>query len=321
MSTQTTSRTDATTDVSTDVSIDADQPTRDPGRIRRAEVLSTHPVGEGMIRVVLGGEDMTDFASTGVGDEYVRLFLPHPGQTDVVMPFASGDHWEYPEGADPGPMRCYTIRALPAPGQVAIDFVVHEGGVAASWAQNASPGDVIGMNTPKGLYERPEDARWQLLVADATGLPALARLLEQAPPDVRSRAVVEVPDASHRIDLTCPGPLEVVWLVGGNGHGPSGLLEALQAMTLPSEPGYVWFAGEARVQRAVRKHLRHERRLPGAAYKVVGYWIERAEEWTRTWEGLDGGVRSQLEALWADETRDPEAVADEVDALYDSAGL
>ena len=50
----------------------------DPGRIRTAVVLRTQQMGPGLIRVVFGGEDMADFTSTGVGDEYVRLFPVHP---------------------------------------------------------------------------------------------------------------------------------------------------------------------------------------------------------------------------------------------------
>ncbi len=290
-------------------------------RIRRAVVTAVQNLSPGMVRVTFGGDDLADFVSTGVGDEYVRLFFPHPGRTDVVMPYVSGDYWEYPEGADPGPMRTYTIRDVPEPGVVVIDFVVHEGGVAASWALGARPGDVIALNPPRGLYDRPDDATWQLLLADATGLPALARILELTPATVRTRAVVEVADDAHRIDLATPAGADVVWTLGGNGHGPCGLLEALRATSLPEGAGYVWFAGEARVQRAVRTYLRHELGLPGPAYKVVGYWTERAEEWRSTWLGLGPEVRERLDSLWSDESRDPEDVADEVDALYASVGL
>jgi NADPH-dependent ferric siderophore reductase len=290
-------------------------------RIRRALATAVDHLSPGMVRVTFGGDDLTDFVSTGVGDEYVRLFFPHPGETDVVMPFVSGDYWDYPEGAVPGPMRTYTIREVPAPGVVLIDFVVHEGGVAAAWALAARPGDVIALNPPRGLYDPPEGIGWQLLLADATGLPALARLLETVPDGVRTRAIVEVGEDDHRLDLVAPAGCEIVWTIGGNGHAPGTLLDVLRAAPLPDGPGYVWFAGETRMQRAVRKHLRHERGLPGDAYKVVGYWTERAEEWEATWDGLGPEVRERLDALWSDETRDHEAIADDVDALYSSVGL
>jgi NADPH-dependent ferric siderophore reductase len=299
----------------------SDQPVT-TARIRRAVVTGVRHLSPGMVRVTFGGDDLADLVSTGVGDEYVRLFFPHPGEQDVVMPFVSGEYWDYPEGVVPGPMRAYTIRAIPEPGVLVIDFVVHEGGVAAAWALAARPGDVLALNPPRGLYAPPEGMTWQLLLADATGLPALARILETTDPAVRTRAVVQVADPAHRLDLVTPSGVDVVWTTGGNGHGPCGLLDALRATPLPEDgTGYVWFAGETRVQRAVRKHLRHERGLPGTAYKVVGYWTHAAEEWAATWDGLGPEVRERLDTLWSDPTRDPEAVADDVDALYAEVGL
>lgn len=290
-------------------------------RIHRAVVTATERLSPGMVRVTFSGTDLADLTSTGVGDEYVRLFFPHPGEDDVVMPTASGDSWEYAEGDVPGPMRTYTIREAPSPGVVVIDFVVHDGGVAAAWALAARPGDVIALNSPRGLYEPPEGMTWQLLLADATGLPALARIVEDSDPAVRTRAVVEIADASHELNLRAPERAEVVWVVGGNGHGPGALLEILRKATLPEGEGYVWFAGESRVQRAVRKHLRHERGLPASSYKTIGYWTERAEEWTATWESLSPNLRERLESLWSNYESDPEAVEDEIGDLYDSVGL
>ena len=40
----------------------------------------------------------------------------------------------------------------------------------------------------------------------------------------------------------------------------------------PETPGYFWMAGESADMRAIRKHLMHDRRLPAAAYDVMGYW-------------------------------------------------
>lgn len=290
-------------------------------RIRKANVRQVDRLSPGMVRITLAGEDLLDFTGTGVGDEYVRLFFPKEGETHVVMPFISGDYWEYPEGVEAGPMRTYTIRAVPEPGVVVIDFVVHEGGVAAAWALRAAPGDEIAFNPPKPLYEPPAGTTWQLLLADATGLPALARILEQTPAHVRTRAVIEIGHDDHRIPLATPANVDVVWSVGGNGHGPGTLPEALRSLTLPDGEGYVWFAGESRAQRAVRKHLRHELKLPAGSYKTIGYWTEKAEEWRERWDNLDDGLRAQLDGLWADESRDQEEIIDEVEALYESVGL
>ncbi|WP_369669230.1 siderophore-interacting protein, partial [Enterococcus faecium] len=79
-------------------------------------------------------------------------------------------------------LRTYTVRAHdPAAGEVTIDFVLHQGGVASSWARRAEPGDVIGLNSPTGMYDPPVDLAWQVLFADCAALPALSRIVENTP--------------------------------------------------------------------------------------------------------------------------------------------
>jgi NADPH-dependent ferric siderophore reductase len=291
-------------------------------RIHRIVVTAVRRLSPGLLRVEFTG-DLAGFASTGVGDEYVRLFLPGPGQDEPSMPVATDDgYWEFPEGVDPAPVRCYTIRRWnPESRCLTIDFVVHDGGVAAAWALRARPGDVLAINSPRGLYEPAADIVWRLLVADATGLPAAARLLEQATPGVRTRAVLEVATAQDQLPLTLPESVDVQWIVGGNGHGPSRLAEIVRSTALPAGPGYIWVAGEARTTRLVRKHLRHDRGLPGSAYKVVGYWTEAAELWQRTYEELPESTRSALRAMWDDATRDAEEIEDAYEDALERLGL
>lgn len=291
-------------------------------KIYRAEVVGTERVSAGMVRVVLGGEGVADFVSTGVGDEYLRVFLPAAGEPEPVLPFATEDSWDYPEGVTPSPMRTYTVRDVdPEAGTLTIDFVAHEGGVAAGWALHAEVGDVVGLNSPCGLYSPPAGLEWQLLLADATGLPAVGRLVQQAPPGVRTRVVVEVLDESHRQDLAAPEGVDVAWVHGGNGHSQSRLDEVLRSIDLPDGVGYVWFAGESKVMRSVRTYLRHERGLPADAYKVIGYWTDKAEQWTERWDNLDTGTKEWLSTLWADEGRAVEEIEDEYFATLESLGL
>lgn len=292
-----------------------------PNRIYRAEVVETPRLTSGMVRIVLGGPDLEGFRSTGVGDEYIRLFLPEPGQWEPVYPRATEDSWAYDDGVDAGPMRTYTIRAAdPEAGRVTVDFVCHPGGVAAEWALAARPGDRVGFNTPTGLYDPPADAGWQLLLADATGLPAAARILENTPAGIATRAVLEVAGPEEQQDIAAGSGADIAWIHGGNGHAPSRLAEVLRGTELPSGPGYVWVAGEARATRDARKYLRRELNLPTTAYKVVGYWTDRAEEWQERFEALGPEFQSWLEQIWGEE-RDPEDIADEVDEAFSTRGL
>jgi len=291
--------------------------------VHRVEVAEVHRLTPGMIRIVFSGAGLEGFVSSGVGDEYLRLFLPSQGHDEPTLPLATEDgYWQFPEGVEPSQVRTYTVRAWDADaGRLTIDFVVHDGGVAARWALGAQVGHIAGVNTPRGLYAAPDGIRWQLLVADATGLPAALRLAELAPVGVRTRVVLEVAGPEHEQHISLPADVELTWVHGGNGDSPSRIEEIVRANRLPAEPGYVWVAGETKATRGVRRHLRHELGLPSTAYKVVGYWTENAEQWSERYQALPDEVHTRLREMWDDESRDVEELEDEYEATLEAHGL
>ncbi|MFD5557688.1 siderophore-interacting protein [Streptomyces sp. NPDC127068] len=281
--------------------------------IHRATVSRVQRLSDSMVRITLTGGDVPDFVSTGVGDEYVRLFFPHgPDRQDLSLPVTTDTGWETPEGRPTAPMRTYTIRAVrPEDAEIDIDFVIHDHGVAATWAAAARPGDPLGLNAPTGLYDPPADLARQVLVCDLTGLPALARILEDTPESVVTRAVVEIPDDGARQPLPEHPRAKVTWTHGGNGHGPSRLAD-LVTTALPEHSDltgtYIWVAGETTALRSVRKHLRKTLALPTDRFKVVGYWAPGADSWTERYEALPEDVKAELTALWDDPKGDLEDV-------------
>ncbi|MFD8939416.1 siderophore-interacting protein [Streptomyces sp. NPDC059578] len=281
--------------------------------IHRATVSRVQRLSDSMVRITLTGGDVPDFVSTGVGDEYVRLFFPHgPDRQDLSLPVTTDTGWETPEGRPTAPMRTYTIRAVrPEAAEIDIDFVIHDHGVAATWAAAARPGDPLGLNAPTGLYDPPADLARQVLVCDLTGLPALARILEDTPESVVTRAVVEIPDDGARQPLPDHPRAKVTWTHGGNGHGPSRLAD-LVTTALPEHSDltgtYIWVAGETTALRSVRKHLRKTLALPTDRFKVVGYWAPGADSWTERYEALPADVKAELTALWDDPKGDLEDV-------------
>lgn len=279
-------------------------------RVFRAVVVRVADLMPSMKRIVFGGPGLADFVSTGVGDEYLRVVFPIPCETEPMLPVVVNNVLDF-STVNLDLLRTYTVRVHdPAAGEVTIDFVVHEGGVASTWARSAEPGDVVGLTSPTAMYDPPAGLAWQVLVADCAGLPALARILEQAPPRVKTWAVVEVPDNEHRLELT--GHAEVTWVSGGNGHSPSLLEDIVRSLPRPGPEGYVWVAGESKALRGVRKYLRRELGLPRSAYKSVGYWIENADVWHARYDELSDQVKQSLEALWQSDR--PE---EEIEAVYD----
>lgn len=295
-------------------------------KLMTGTVLGRRNVTPGMVRVTLGGEGLRAFRSTGVGDEYVRFFFPDLETGELVLPDVDGQgFWKWPEGRKPAHCECYTIRAVrPANDgvEIDVDFVVHEHGRASEWAQRASPGDTIALREPFGLYEAPANADWQLFVCDATGLPALGRLLETLPQGTEARAIVEIPDASHEQSFDTRADLRLVYLHGsGNGLAPSRLESAVRGVAVPEgRVPYVWVAAESKTVRPIRKYLRHELGWPATRYSVTGYWTDRLAEWERRWEALDPAVKKQIDDLWRS-GRDGQEVADEVEATMEQFGL
>ena len=294
--------------------------------IHRGIVRSTTALTPSLTRVTLAGPGVEDFLSTGIGDEYVRVFFPHGDDpADVSLPVPAGDWWETPEGAPEAPMRTYTIRAVrPEAGELDIDFVLHEAGVAGPWAARAEPGHVLGLNSPTGLYSPPADITWQVLVADLTGLPAAARIAAEAPSGVRTRVLLEVPHEDDRMPFEVGADVEVTWLIGGNGRGPSALGQLVRGIVddrLPLDEGYVWVAGETVALRDVRKYLRKELALPPTRFKVVGYWTPIAA-WDRKFAALPESVQKELDAIWTESADDePEDVQIRFEERLDRLGL
>ncbi|SNT25923.1 siderophore-interacting protein [Rhodococcoides kyotonense] len=286
------------------------------------EVVEKFYLTPGMIRVVFGGEDLRTFESAPEGDEYLRLHFPVDGE--LILPTPNPDdpdgRWIYPDNASPAV--AYTVRKFEN-NTMTIDFVVHQGGVACEWARTCVVGDTLGIGGSRGLYEPPADVQWQMFLADATGLPALGRLVEQLPAGMKARAIVEVADASHEQTIESDADVEFVWLHGcGNGVGPSRLLEALKSAPLPTGSGYVWVAGETAMQRDIRRYLRHELKLPGSAYKVIGYWTDNSEEYDRKRDALSPEVSARLEAIWAEaDGDDEESRRDRYEKALEEVGL
>lgn len=294
--------------------------------IHRGIVSSTTALAPTLTRVTLAGPGIEGFLSTGIGDEYVRVFFPHGDDpTDVSLPVPADDWWETPEGAPEAPMRTYTISGVrPDAGELDIDFVLHEAGIAGPWASRAEPGHVLGLNSPTGLYSPPSDITWQVLVADLTGLPAVARIAADAPAGVRTRVVLEVPHDDDRVPFEVGPDVEVTWVIGGNGHAPSALGHLVRGIVddrLALDEGYVWVAGETVALRDVRKYLRKELGLPATRFKVVGYWTPIVA-WDEKFAALPASVQQELDAIWTEsEDAEPEDVQVRFEERLDQLGL
>ncbi len=290
-------------------------------RVARRRVLSPHLV---TVTVELDG----DYPFTGVPDEYLRVLLAPEGHP-LVLPTVSDD-WEItqPEGTEPPIWRVYTIshhRVVDGVVEIDLDIALHDEGPGAAWARDCLPGDEVGLLDPKGLYAAPAGVGWQLLVADITGVPAMARILRGLDPGQRVRAVGVLTDAGDAIALSSPADVEVEWVVVDREVD---LTEALENAVLEADlPGasddgrYVWFAGEARASRSVRRHLRRTLGWPQSDFYTCGYWQIEAEKWRARYDEVAAQVEPKVMQAQALAATDEGQYLDALEDIYESVGL
>ncbi|GGG18790.1 siderophore-interacting protein [Rhizobium wenxiniae] len=237
-----------------------------------ADVVATSRLSPSMVRVEFGGDDLHRFHSSGKPDEWIRLLFPESRGGTVALPTCTDGKWQKPAG----PTRPYTVRKWhDCSSRLIVDFVAHEGGVAAEWALAASIGDRLGLTNAEGRFHLPEDTLWILLIADFTGLPAVGRILEELPAGYRVTAHVEVPHYSDRQTLHGATDLSLHWHESyGHGDRPTSLLDIARSVKLPDGPGYIWIAGEVTAASEARKHFRDDLGFDKDRLTSVGYWIE-----------------------------------------------
>lgn len=307
------------------MSADTATRTRPPYVLALAEVRAVERVSPNFVRITFGGADLDDFGTPGdVFDARIKLIFPP--SPDVVPPIDrdSDDWWSaflaVPE-AERGSMRTYSVRELrvtDAGTEVVVDFVLHLQpgltGPASTWASGAEVGRRIFIIGPRrgredrgGIEYAPGAARTVLLAGDETAAPAIARILEDAPRDLRGTAFIEVPAASDILPIAAPAGVEITWLPrsAGDQHGVvlipavlahlgdahaavevedidsedllwetpefSGLGEAIAAADAPADC-YFWIAGESGVVTTLRRHLVKDLGIDRSQVAFMGYW-------------------------------------------------
>lgn len=265
-------------------------------KIRELTLLRREQVTPRLVRVTLGGPQIAGFESH-IPDEHVKLVLPDPETGATRAPEQDGDHLDWPSPFPP--TRDYTVRRYDRDaGEIDLDVVVHDGGRASGWAQEAEPGSTMWVAGPRGGVVVPPDFTYLVLLGDQTALPAIARWLEELPDDARGVAVIEVPGAAEQQPLRAPAGFDVRWLHTPPGRTAPCLLDAAVAgITLPpGEAAYLWAAGEAGALKPVRKWARANGFGKGTS-DVSGYWragVRGDEDGNLDDEGLVERLREEV---------------------------
>ncbi|WP_084078987.1 siderophore-interacting protein [Demequina sp. NBRC 110057] len=271
-------------------------------------VAGAEQLSPNLRRVTLTGPSLEGWESTGKADEFVHVHIPDA---------EPAEGWE----DDHDIARHYTIRRWdPSHRRLDIDIVTHGHGRGASWARDCQEGDVVAVSDAHGYYEPPAGSTRRLLIADATGLPAVARILEEASPEETFDVLIELISMDDAIALPSPATVNLEWRVSGNGRGPSALVSCMERLEAPEGDTYVWVACESAQSRKARKFIRENWTRHHTLYRIVGYWHVDAEEQMRKWDALTEAQKARYMEIW-DESRPDEVNWEELEPYLQELGL
>lgn len=248
-------------------------------------------------RITFGGADLAmgfplaRFAPL----DHVKLYFPDPTSGEIVSYRPVGDDWEVDSDSGAPIRRDYTPRAWDADaGELSIDFVLHGHGIAGAWARNARPGDRLVAMGPSANWFLPENYAHYIAIGDETALPAISRIIEEAPAQSRVTALIEIATAAEEQVMFPASELDLRWVHRdtapvGPGH-LSPLETAFRRLDFPAPAGsvFVFGAGEVDQMRPIRRYLRTELVLAKRQVIIDGYWRRGTADFDHHEADLDG---------------------------------
>lgn len=220
---------------------------RRANRRRPVSVVEVSELTPHMQRITLN-ELQPDATDTFRPADWIKLYVPCSGR-----------------GRQHG--RAYTVRDR-SDGNIVLDMAIH-GGLCASWAQNARPGDHAEISGPRKGFKLDWPPGDVMLAADETGLPAVASILAGLPDDAKGTVWLEVANDADIQTLDAPPQVTVHYLPRKADLPGRRLIEA--ARRTPVQPTTtVWVAAERTAALDLRDHF--EARLPREQISTSGYW-------------------------------------------------
>ena len=236
-------------------------------RPRLLEVRRTEQMSPGFVRITLGGPDIEGFTSLSF-DDHIKIFLTEDGPGGNTAPSST-------VGRDPSAqddrriMRDFTPRSFdPEKMELTVEFALHAGGAATTWAAQAAPGQRIRIGGPRGSFVIPKDYDWHLMIGDETALPAISRRLEELPSAANVFAFIQLNDPADQRAFNTKANLVEEW----TGPSPDSLVETIRKANLPAGEGFAWAAGEAKVISSIRAILVATHGLDKEHIRAAAYW-------------------------------------------------
>ena len=230
-------------------------------------VASTCLIGKTMAEITLTGLD----APVLGGDEFWYLIVPQACAPDEI-----GDGFTFNQlesiAEDRRPMAAYytTRRRRPDDGEIDLWIHLHHDAGVAGWAANAQVGSTVALWGPRIAYNPPEGTTHHLLVADETGVPAVAAIAEALPPDHPVTLIAEIEAPHHQLPINVESNVDVRWV--HRSESRASMSKTVASLKLETDGLYAFGAGESREISAIRRHLRRDHAMNSNAVNMTGYW-------------------------------------------------
>lgn len=238
-----------------------------PANFRILKVTAKSAPMSGLVRVTLHVPDSAFFAEAGI---HLKMMLPASAGRPPVWPrIGANGAPVWPQGDDALHARFMTIRhARPDASEIDIDIAAHGDGLISNWAMNATEGQEIGALGPIGNVEIP-NADSYLLAADLTGLPTIARFLEDATHSFAAQIVAEAASIEalrEYLPATDAGLHHLETKEFSNS-----VLETAKAHAADGV-SYAYFAGEFQDAQDLRKYFKATLGLGKGKQLSAPYW-------------------------------------------------
>ena len=156
--------------------------------------------------------------------------------------------------------RRYSVRGLDVlRDEFSLWMTVNHEGPGSDWARSASPGDLVQIVGPRGKILLEDSADWHLFMGDVSGLAAFYRMAHSIEVPGRAIFLVEIDSDDDAIEPSIDSGLQVTSIFIDRAGRPtgdaSGLLGALEQISLPPGRGHAYLFGEFAVMRALVRPL------------------------------------------------------------------
>ncbi|WP_076417587.1 siderophore-interacting protein [Colwellia sp. UCD-KL20] len=236
--------------------------------MRMTQVLSVCDLTPHMKRIVVTGDDLSDFPENKEGG-YVKAIFPNPEVNDKkpkLGMYLGFRKW----------MRSYTIRFFDKQNlALTLDFAVNDHqGLASNWALQAKVGDYLGIAGPGEPKHTDLLADNHLFFGDITALPAIATTLEKLADNATGHAYIQVPSEEDIQPLKAPKGIKVHWLVTPNKL-TNEFLTGLASRGNNLKGTAIFIAAEASVVKQLKEYLNESCNYDKSRLYASAYWNKK----------------------------------------------